>query len=84
MLLFLTVVLMTALRLNGKYLLLVEVEMLEDPYSRNHHVGYTRDATLCSTTLMFTVTLLTSSFISVTLTIHNPVLLNGTRISRRG
>ena len=53
-------------------------------FSRNHHVGYTRVDTLCSTTLMFAVTSLTSSSISVTLTIHTPVLLNGTRISCGG
>ena len=50
-------------------------------FSSTSSVGHTRDATLCSTTLMFTVTSLTSSFIGVTLTIHTPVLLNGSRIS---
>ena len=35
-------------------------------------------------TPMFTVTSLTSSSISVTLTIHTPVLLNGTTISCGG
>ena len=53
-------------------------------FSSTSSVGHTRDATLCSTTLMFTVTSLTSSSISVTLTIHTPVLLNGTRISCGG
>ena len=53
----------------------------ETSFSSTSSVGHTRDATLCSTTLMFTVTSLTSSSISVTLTIHTPVLLNGTRIS---
>ena len=52
-------------------------------FSRNQ-VGYTRDSTLCSTSLMFTVTSLTSSSISVTLTIQTPVLLNGTRIECGG
>ena len=37
-------------------------------------VGHTREATLSSTTLMYTVTSLTSSSISVTLTIHIPAL----------
>ena len=55
-----------------------------ESFSRNDQVGYTRYATLCSTTLMFTVTSLTSSSISVTLTIHTPVLLNGTRITCGG
>ena len=50
-------------------------------FSSTSSVGDTRVATLCSTTLMFTVTSLTSSSISVSLTIHTPVLLNGTRIS---
>ena len=50
-------------------------------FSRNHHVGYTTDVTLCSTSLMFRVTSLTSSSISVFLTIHTPLLLNGTRIT---
>ena len=54
---------------------------LRESFSRNQHVGHTKGATLCSTTLMFTVTSLTSSSISVTLTIHTPVLLNGTTIS---
>ena len=49
-------------------------------FSSTSYVGRTKDVTLCSTTLMFTVTSLTSSSISVTLTIHTPVLLNGTRI----
>ena len=47
-------------------------------------VGESIVDTLCSTTLMFTVTSLTSSSISVTLTIHTPVLLNGTRITCEG
>ena len=59
-------------------------EDLRVSFSRNQHVRHTRDATLCSTTLMFTVTSLTSSSISVTLTIHTPVLLNGTIISCEG
>ena len=50
-------------------------------FSSTSTVGQTRDVTLCSTTLMFTVTSLTSSSISVTLTIHTPVLLNGTRVT---
>ena len=53
-------------------------------FSSASSVGDTRDATLCSTTLMFTVTSLTCSSISVTLTIHTPVLLNGTRITCGG
>ena len=57
---------------------------LRESFSRNQHIGHTRDAILCSTTFMFTVTSLTSSSISVTLTIHTPVLLNGTRISCEG
>ena len=57
---------------------------LRESFSRNQHVGHTRDTTLCSTTLMFTVTSLTSSSIGVTLTIHTPVLLNGTTISCEG
>ena len=57
---------------------------LRESFSRNQHVGHTRDATLCSTTLIFTVTSLTSSSISVTLTIHTPVLLNGTTILCEG
>ena len=44
-------------------------------FSSTSSVGNTRGVTLCSTTLMFTVTSLTSSSISVTLTIHTPVLL---------
>ena len=52
-------------------------------FNRNN-VGHTREVTLCSTTLMFTVVLRTSSSISVTLTIHTPVLLNRTRISCGG
>ena len=44
-------------------------------------VGHIRCGTLCSTFLMFTVTSLTSSSISVTLTIYTPVLLSETRIS---
>ena len=53
-------------------------------FSSTSSVGRTSNATLCSTTLTFTVTLLNSSSISVTLTIHTPVLLNGTRISCSG
>ena len=49
-------------------------------FSSTSSVGQSIVGTLCSATLMFTVTSLTSS-ISVTLTIHTPVLLNGTRIS---
>ena len=52
-------------------------------FNRNN-VGHTRVVTLCSTNLMFTVVLRTSSSISVTLTLHTPVLLNGTRISCGG
>ena len=50
-------------------------------FSSSSPVGHTRDATLCATTLMFTVTSLTRSSISVTLTVHTPVLLNGTTVS---
>ena len=50
-------------------------------FSSTRTVGHTSTATLCSTTLMFTVTSLTSSSISVTLTIHTPMPLNGTRIT---
>ena len=57
---------------------------LRESFSRNQHVGHTRDVTLCSTTLMFSVTSLTSSSISVSLIIHTPVLLNGTRITCGG
>ena len=53
-------------------------------FSSSSAVGDTRSATLCSTTLMFTVTSLTRSSISVILTIHTPVLLNGTRIACEG
>ena len=56
----------------------------ETSFSSTSSVGQTRDDTLCSTTLMFTVTSLTSSSISLTLTIHTPVLLSGTRISCGG
>ena len=49
-------------------------------FSFTSYVGRTRDVTLCSTTLMFTVTSLNISSISMTLTIRTPVLLNGTRI----
>ena len=52
-------------------------------FNRNN-VGHTRNVTLCSATLNFTVTSLTSSSISATLTIHTPVVLNGTRISCGG
>ena len=55
-----------------------------ESFSSNHYVGYTRDVALCSVSLIFTVTSLTSSSISVTLTIHTPVLLNGTIISCGG
>ena len=54
---------------------------LQIHFSSTSSVGDTRIFTLCSTTLMFTVTSITSSSISVTLTIHTPVLLNGTIIS---
>ena len=47
-------------------------------------VGQTRNFTLCSTTLMLTVTSLTSSSISATLTIHTLVQLNGTTIICNG
>ena len=50
-------------------------------FSSSSSVGHTRCCTLCSTSLMFTVTSLTSSSYSVTLTIYTPVQLNGTRIS---
>ena len=53
-------------------------------FSSSSSVGQSIVDTLCSTTLMFTVTSLTSSSISVTLTIHTPVLLNGTRITCEG
>ena len=53
-------------------------------FSATSSIGETRNGTLCSTTLVFTVTSLTSSSISVPLTIHTPVLLNGTRISCEG
>ena len=53
-------------------------------FSATSSVRLTRNVALCSTTLMFTVTSLTSSSISVTLTIHTPVLLNGTTISCEG
>ena len=60
--------------------LLVQVSTLSSTSS----VGHIRGATLCSTTLMFTITLLISSSISVALTIHTPVLLNRTIISCQG
>ena len=53
-------------------------------FSSSSYVGRTKDVTLCFTTLMFTVTSLTRFSISVTLTIHTPVLLNGTRITCEG
>ena len=56
----------------------------ETSFSSSSSVGESIVDTQCSTTLMFTVTSLTSSSISVTLTIHTPVLLNGTRISCEG
>ena len=56
----------------------------ESSLSSSSSVGESIIDTLCSTTLMFTVTSLTSSSISVTLTIHTPVLLNGTRINCGG
>ena len=52
----------------------------ETSFSSSSSVGESIVDTLCSTTLMFTVTSLTSSSISVTLTIHTPVLLKGTRM----
>ena len=56
----------------------------ETSFSSTNLVGNTRGATLCSTTLMFRVISCSSSSISVTLTIHTPVQLNGSRISCRG
>ena len=53
-------------------------------FSSTSSVGQTRNYTLCSTTLMFTVTSLTSSSISATLTIHTLVQLNGTTILCNG
>ena len=53
-------------------------------FSSSSYVGRTKDVTLCSTNLMFTVTSLTRFSISVTLTIHTPVMLNGTRIIWEG
>jgi len=49
-------------------------------FSSSSSVGLPRIVTLCSATLNFTVTSLTSSSIRVTLSIHRPVLLNGSRI----
>ena len=56
----------------------------ETSFSSSSSVGESIVDTLCSTTLMFTVISLTSSSIGVTLTIHTPVLLNGTRITCGG
>ena len=53
-------------------------------FSSTSSVGEFIVDTKCSATLMFTVTSLISSSISVILTIHTPVLLNGTRISCQG
>ena len=53
-------------------------------FSSSSSVGQSIVDTLCSTTLMFTVNSLTRSSISMTLTIHTPVLLNGTRITCGG
>ena len=53
-------------------------------FSSSSSVGESIVGTLCSTTLIFTVTSLTSSSISGALTIHTPALLNGTRISYGG
>jgi len=49
----------------------------------SNQVGFAENASLCNSQLIFTVTFANSSSISVTLTIHQPVLLNGTRISCR-
>ena len=56
----------------------------EISFSFTSSVGESIVDTLCSTTLMFTVTSLTSSSISVTLTIRTLVLLSGTIISCGG
>ena len=53
-------------------------------FSSTSSVGELIVDTLCSATLTFAVTSLTSSSISVTLTIHTPVLLNRTRITCQG
>ena len=53
-------------------------------FSSSSSVGQSIVDTLCSTTLMFTVNSLTSSSISMTLTIHTPVLLNRTIITCGG
>ena len=55
----------------------------ETSFSSTNLVGHTRNVTLCSTALMFRVVSRSSSSISVTLTIHTPVQLNGSRISCR-
>ena len=56
----------------------------ETSFTSSSLVGESIVDTLCSTTLMFTVTSLNSSSISVNLTIHTPVLVNGTRITCGG
>ena len=50
-------------------------------YNYFNQVGATYNVRLCSSTLIFSLTAITSSSISSTLTIDRPLLLNGTRIT---
>jgi len=56
---------------------------LKTGFSSSTLVGFTSNRSLCNSLLTFIVTSLTNFSICVTLTIHRPLLLNGSRITCR-